>query len=189
MRLLIIDNYDSFTYNLVELVRQTTDIPFDVYFNDNIDIQAVDNYQKILISPGPGLPEEAGLSCDIIRKYSHSKEILGICLGHQAIATVFGGSLYHLPDVYHGLEEEIQITEPVCPLFEDIPLPFKAALYHSWAVSTRDLPDCLSPVAFSGHGILMGLKHNKFDVYGLQFHPESVMTPYGFQIMYNWLKR
>ncbi|MHC1707687.1 MAG: aminodeoxychorismate/anthranilate synthase component II [Bacteroidales bacterium] len=187
MKLLLIDNYDSFTYNLVELIRKVSDVAFDVVLNDQFDIQSVDNYDKILISPGPGLPEDAGKTQEVIRQYHLTKDILGVCLGHQAIAKTFGASLYNLESVYHGITGEIRITDSESSLFIGLPRVFQAGLYHSWAVSANGLPESLIPIAMSSDGIIMGLKHRDFNIYGLQFHPESVMTPLGSVILKNWL--
>ena len=187
MKLLVIDNYDSFTFNLIELIRNCSPVEFEVFYNDKIEVIQAANYDKILISPGPGLPDKAGVSCEIIKKLAPVKNILGICLGHQAIATVFGGSLFNLNEVSHGKVGVMTVLDRNNPLFINIPDTFSAGLYHSWAVSKNHLPSCLIPIAESETNTIMGIRHHAYNVYGLQFHPESVMTPLGKSILLNWL--
>ena len=188
MQLLIIDNYDSFTYNLVQLVAESNLCNYTVIKNDKISLKQVAKYDKILISPGPGLPKETKSLFEIIDKYSHSKSILGVCLGHQAIAEFFGAKLYNLKQVYHGLKVNIKITDRNEYIFAGLPKQIKVGLYHSWAVSNEKLPQYLSITALSDDNIIMAISHNKYDVKGIQFHPESIMTDFGKQIIWNFLR-
>ncbi|MCX8020563.1 MAG: aminodeoxychorismate/anthranilate synthase component II [Chitinophagaceae bacterium] len=191
MKVVVIDNYDSFTYNLVHLVRQIIHTEPDVFRNDEVNLENLQSYDKILLSPGPGIPEEAGLLLPIIQKYAPTKSILGVCLGHQAIAQVFGGQLLNLSDVYHGVATDIIVElregRPVSSLFSGITSPFPAGRYHSWIVSRERFPDSLEITATDSQGRIMALQHKVFDVQGVQFHPESVLTPDGEIIMKNWL--
>ncbi|HRY32033.1 MAG TPA: aminodeoxychorismate/anthranilate synthase component II [Bacteroidales bacterium] len=187
MRLLLLDNYDSFTYNLVELIRSLRGPVCEVVPHDRFDPASLPDYSKVLISPGPGLPSGAGLSCELIRRLGPEQSLLGICLGHQAIATVFGAGLYRMERVFHGKVTEVSVLDKDEVLFRNLPHAFNAGLYHSWAVEAASLPSCLIPTAVSGEGVLMGLRHSSRDIHGLQFHPESVMTPTGRQILTNWI--
>lgn len=187
MNICIIDNYDSFTYNLVQIIERFSKYSYEVRKNDRIDIDEVQKFEKILFSPGPGIPSEAGKMCQIIRQYSKTKSILGICLGHQAITEVFGGAIYNLPKPLHGIKENILITDPKEYLFNGLPEEIEGGLYHSWAVDEASLPSSLKVTAKSNSGIIMGISHTEYDVKGLQFHPESIMTPYGEKIIENWL--
>jgi len=187
-KILVIDNYDSFTYNLVHYINQVSGHEPDVFRNDEIALGDVEEYEKILISPGPGLPVEAGICLDLITQYAQSKCILGICLGHQAIGEAFGGTLVNLDRVYHGLATPVTIMEPGDPLFRNIPAVILAGRYHSWVVNNIGLPDCLAVTCRDENGLIMGISHRQFDVRGLQFHPESVLTEYGFEIMRNWIE-
>jgi anthranilate synthase component 2 len=190
MKILVFDNYDSFTYNLVHLVEKITHGKVDVYRNDKIAMEKVNDYDKIILSPGPGIPEEAGMLLPLIKQYAATKSILGVCLGHQAIAQAFGGSLINLSEVYHGVATPIQLKENVSSeLYADMPSSFEVGRYHSWVVSKDDLPKELTITAEDEHGFIMGLKHESYDVEGVQFHPESVLTPLGETIMYNWLSK
>lgn len=184
---MVLDNYDSFTYNLVHILKELTGNPVDVHRNNEIDIEAVSEYDKIVISPGPGVPNEAGITKNIISRYAPSKSILGVCLGCQAIAEVFGGSLLNLDRVYHGVSTEISVTGSADKLFNMIPATFEAGRYHSWVVNDKDLPSCLRITARDEDGLIMALSHTGYDVRGVQFHPESVMTPHGKTILRNWL--
>ncbi len=186
-KILVIDNYDSFTYNLVHYIENLTDDPLDVFRNDKIKLDAIQEYDKILLSPGPGIPIEAGICLDIIKKYSASKSILGVCLGHQAIAEAFGGRLINLDKVYHGVSTTINIIAPEDRLFKEIPGTLEVGRYHSWVVSREDLPDCFKITSLDEQGIIMGISHKEFDVKGVQFHPESVLTKHGLKIIENWL--
>jgi anthranilate synthase component 2 len=185
-KILIIDNYDSFTFNLTQIVEELN-YDYCVIKNDTVLREEVDQFSKILISPGPGTPSEAGFLNDIILKYADSKSILGVCLGHQAIASVFGAELYNLNNVRHGVAVEIKITDHDDYLFENIPYHFDAGLYHSWAVSGDNFPDCLKATSYCDNNIMMSLAHRSYDLRGVQFHPESIMTAYGRRIIRNWL--
>ena len=185
MRIAIIDNYDSFTFNLVHLVKEHgADIR--VMRNDRLDPEELEPYDKILLSPGPGIPSEAGLMPEIIRRYAGSKPILGICLGEQAIGEAFGGKLVNLDQVFHGIQTPCRrITEDY--LLAGLPEEFPVGRYHSWVVDAATLPSCLELIALSPEGQVMALRHRSLDLRGLQFHPESVLTPCGAQIIDNWL--
>jgi anthranilate synthase component 2 len=186
-KILVIDNYDSFTYNLVYYIEKLTGICPSVYRNDEISLEDVDDYEKILLSPGPGVPVDAGICIDLIRKYAPTKSILGICLGHQAIGEAFGGRILNLSSVYHGIASPILITEGSDPLFLNIPSTIIGGRYHSWVVSDTYLPDCFKITCKDETGIIMGISHKTYDVRGLQFHPESVLTEHGIDIIANWI--
>ena len=185
---MVLDNYDSFTYNLVHILKELTGGPVDVYRNNEITLEDAAKYDKIIISPGPGVPDEAGITKELISHYAPSKSILGVCLGCQAIAEVFGGSLINLDRVYHGVKTNIIVTDKEDKLFNDIPGSFEAGRYHSWVVNEHDLPSNLTITARDDDGMIMALSHNQFDVKGVQFHPESVMTEYGKKVLQNWLE-
>jgi len=185
--ILIIDNYDSFTYNLVHLVNEIG-LECDVWRNDQFDIADVDAYSHIILSPGPGIPSEAGLLLQVIEKYAPTKSIFGVCLGQQAIAEVFGGKLYNLPQPMHGIATPIKVTDDTEQLFKGLPESFKVGRYHSWVVE-KDLPEVLTVTAIDEEdNSVMALRHKEYDVRGVQFHPESVLTEYGKEMMENWLK-
>lgn len=186
-KILVIDNYDSFTYNLVHYLEEL-DCEVTILRNDELDIDEVADYDKILLSPGPGLPDEAGLLKKVIGTYARTKSILGICLGQQAIAEVFGGSLKNLPEVFHGVATKITIIVDNETLFEGMPKEIEVGRYHSWSVNLADLPAVLEATSIDGKGNIMSLRHTLFDVKGVQFHPESVLTPQGKQIIKNWIK-
>lgn len=186
MKILIVDNYDSFTYNLRQIVEEFH-LDYSVIKNDQLIIEDVEQFSKILISPGPGLPSEAGLVKEIISKFATTKKILGICLGHQAIAEVFGGELFNFPVVRHGVTTNVSVIDTTDYLFEKIPSEFEAGLYHSWAVSKRNFPDCLKITSLGNDDVIMSISHVEYDVKGVQFHPESIMTKYGNQLIKNWL--
>ncbi|MCH5319529.1 MAG: aminodeoxychorismate/anthranilate synthase component II [Paramuribaculum sp.] len=186
MKLLIFDNYDSFTYNIVHAVRALGVEP-SVARNDQIDLREAGKYDKIIISPGPGIPSEAGILKELLAEYAESKSILGVCLGHQAIAARFGGSLINLPEVFHGIKSEIDIVKPDY-IFESLPDKIDVGRYHSWAVDRESIPEDLEVTAVSKEGCVMALRHKEFDVRGVQFHPESILTPEGNRIIENWLK-
>jgi anthranilate synthase component 2 len=188
MKIMVLDNYDSFTYNLVHILKELSGGPVDVFRNDEITLEDVESYDKIIISPGPGVPDEAGITKNLIDHFAPSKSILGVCLGCQAIAEVFGGSLTNLDRVYHGVKTEIIVTGEDDILFHDVPLNFEAGRYHSWVVNEKDLPSCLRITAKDGEGMIMALSHAEYDVKGVQFHPESVMTESGKKILLNWLE-
>lgn len=186
MRLLIVDNYDSFTYNIVHLVKELGVIP-EVYRNDRIELEEVERYDKIILSPGPGIPDEAGILNSLVVRYAPTKSILGICLGEQAIGECFGGKLSNLPEVYHGVATSIQVVKKD-PLFEGLGKRFEAGRYHSWVVDRKNFPACLQITAVDEKGEIMALAHREYDVRGVQFHPESILTPRGKKIMENWLR-
>jgi len=183
-KILVIDNYDSFTYNLVHYLE---DLGCEVVVkrNDQLKLEEVDNFEKIVLSPGPGIPDEAGLLKEIIAKYAPTKSIFGVCLGQQAIGEVFGGKLINLDEVYHGVATKI-ILENEEPLFEGLPREIVVGRYHSWVVDPQ-LPDVLEATSFDENGQLMSIRHKTYDVCAVQFHPESVLTPQGKQILKNWL--
>ena len=185
MKIVIIDNYDSFTYNLSHLVKELgADVT--VLRNDRFALPDLAAYDKILLSPGPGIPEEAGLLLDVIRTYAGQKPILGICLGEQAIGEVMGGRLTNLTEVYHGVQTPVELTADD-PIFAGLPRRFPVGRYHSWVVDRDSMPDCLEVTAVSEEGYVMALRHRTFDVRGIQFHPESVLTPDGKTLLKNWL--
>ena len=209
MKILVFDNYDSFTYNLVHLVEKITHSKVDVFRNDRIPLEKVREYDKIILSPGPGIPVEAGLLLPLIREYAASKSILGVCLGHQAIGEAFGGKLVNLSKVYHGVATKIEVglasrslsegwsrelgvgsreSGVRSPLFENLPNVIEVGRYHSWIVSDENFPDELEVTARDDNNYIMGLQHKNFDVQGVQFHPESILTPRGEDILRNWLK-
>lgn len=185
----IIDNYDSFTYNLVQLVEQAG-ARVTVLRNDRFALPDLAAYDKLLLSPGPGIPQEAGLLMPVIRTYAATKPILGVCLGEQAIGEAFGAQLCNLSDVFHGVQTEISLDGPGVAddyLFDGLPRRLAVGRYHSWVVSHENLPDVLAVTAVSDEGLTMGLRHRMLDVHGIQFHPESVLTPLGERIIQNWI--
>jgi anthranilate synthase component 2 len=223
MKILVFDNYDSFTYNLVHLVEKILHQKVDVYRNDQIPLENVKAYDKIILSPGPGIPEEAGLLLPLIKEYAATKSILGVCLGHQAIGQAFGGKLINLSTVYHGVATPVQIVnresaivnrqsangkKPVTgnrqpatagavtqdtiitkhSLFDGLPNEFEVGRYHSWVVSEEGFPEELEITARDANNFIMALQHKTYDVQGVQFHPESVLTPRGEEILRNWLR-
>ncbi len=185
MKIVIIDNYDSFTYNLSHLVKELG-AETTVLRNDKFQLPQLEVFDKIILSPGPGIPSEAGLLLDVIRTYAGRKPILGVCLGHQAIGEVFGARLENLSEVFHGVATPCHITRQD-PLFTGIESEFTIGRYHSWVVSRQELPPCLEVVAESDEGQIMALRHSEYDVRGIQFHPESVLTPDGSTMLRNWL--
>ncbi|MBX2921093.1 MAG: aminodeoxychorismate/anthranilate synthase component II [Chitinophagaceae bacterium] len=191
MKILVFDNYDSFTYNLVHLVEKILDEKVDVFRNDKISLEKVKDYDKIILSPGPGVPGEAGLLLPLIKAYAATKSILGVCLGHQAIGEAFGGKLVNLSTVYHGVAAPVNIKKingnSVSPLFAGLKERMDVGRYHSWVVSDEDFPEELEVTARDDNNYIMALQHKKYDVQGVQFHPESVLTPDGEMIMRNWL--
>ncbi len=187
MKILVFDNYDSFTYNLVHLVEKITGEKVDVFRNDQIALSDVAAYDKIILSPGPGIPEEAGLLLPLIKQYAATKSILGVCLGHQAIAEAFGGSLTNLSTVFHGVATPITINNKQSKILQSLPERIEVGRYHSWIVNKDDLPSVLEVTATDENGYIMALQHKTLDVQGVQFHPESVLTPDGEKIMQNWL--
>jgi anthranilate synthase component 2 len=187
MKILVFDNYDSFTYNLVHLVEKIMHQKVDVFRNDQIPLEKVREYDKIILSPGPGIPEEAGLLLPLIKEYAPTKSILGVCLGHQAIGEAFGGKLINLSTVYHGVATPVQITNSKAPLFKGLGDTIEVGRYHSWIIADKNFPEELEVTAIEEHGYIMALQHKKYDVQGVQFHPESVLTPDGEKILRNWL--
>ncbi|MFT3680580.1 MAG: aminodeoxychorismate/anthranilate synthase component II [Ferruginibacter sp.] len=194
MKILVFDNYDSFTYNLVHLVEKIIHGKVDVYRNDQIALEKVNEYDKIILSPGPGIPSEAGLLLPLIKQYAPVKSILGVCLGHQAIGEVFGATLENLSTVYHGVATPIRLKEDsnaqvvLHPVLKDMPATIEVGRYHSWVVSKENFPhEELEITAEDDNGYIMGLQHKKYDVQGVQFHPESVLTPDGEKMLRNWL--
>lgn len=186
-KILVIDNYDSFTWNLVHCIEKLTGQYPDVYRNDEIEIEKIAGYDKILISPGPGIPSESGICLELIQRYAPVRSILGICLGHQAICEAFGGKILNLSTVYHGIASPVKIKAADDPLFKNIPGMIMAGRYHSWVASKKHLPECLKITCEDENGIIMGLSHRNYNVRGLQFHPESIMTEYGPEIIKNWI--
>jgi anthranilate synthase component II len=187
MKILILDNYDSFTYNLVHIVRELN-YDYEVHRNNKIELEVVNHFDKILISPGPGIPDEAGIMKQVIERYGPTKSILGICLGHQGIAEVYGGKLFNIPRVLHGVTSMTHVVDKNEILFHGVPDVFQVCHYHSWAVIPSTLPAVLKVTATNEEGMIMGLRHEKYDVRGLQFHPESIMTPEGPRMIQNWLR-
>ena len=185
MKIVIIDNYDSFTYNLSHLVKELG-AEVTVLRNDQFSLDEIEAYDRIILSPGPGIPSEAGLLLDVIRTYAARKPILGVCLGHQAIGEAFGGKLENLSDVFHGVATPCHLTSDD-PLFSSISRDFTIGRYHSWVVSREGLPDCLEVTAVSDEGQIMALRHRELNVRGIQFHPESVLTPEGRIIIKNFI--
>ena len=186
MKTVIIDNYDSFTYNLAHLVKELG-AEVDVLRNDKFELEELEKYDKIILSPGPGIPEEAGLLLEVIRTYAGRKPILGVGLGEQAIGQAFGGKLTNLSEVFHGIQTNVKIKNKDY-IFSGLPTEIPVGRYHSWVVDTDGFPEELVITAISSEGQIMALKHREYDVHGIQFHPESVLTPDGKQIVGNWLK-
>lgn len=187
MKILVIDNYDSFTYNLVHAIKKISGQAVDVYRNDEISLKEINKYDKIVLSPGPGIPEEAGLLLDIIKEYAPKKCMLGVCLGHQAIGQAFGGKLHNMNRVLHGIATPVKLTQNKSVLFNSLPETFEVGRYHSWIVQDEKLPDCFEVTSYDEDGMIMSMKHKDFDVQGVQFHPESVLTPLGEKMIENWL--
>lgn len=185
MKIVIIDNYDSFTYNLSHLVKELG-AEVTVYRNDKFELSSLQQFDKIILSPGPGIPSEAGLLLDVIREYAGKKPILGVCLGHQAIGESFGGRLTNLSDVFHGVATPCNIVADDY-IFEGMTSPIEVGRYHSWVVDAESIPSCLEATSLSDEGYIMSLRHRDYDIRGIQFHPESVLTPQGHQIILNWI--
>lgn len=188
MKILVLDNYDSFTYNLVQYVQELLEQKIDVYRNDAISLEAVEAYDAVILSPGPGLPGEAGIMPTLIQQYASTKPILGVCLGHQAIGEAFGAALLNLEDVYHGIETAITRTGVEEPLFKGLPDHFQAGRYHSWVVQKNSLPAELLITAVDDRGEIMAMRHRDYNLRGVQFHPESIMTPEGKQMLQNFFR-
>jgi len=189
MKILVFDNYDSFTYNLVHLIKKVSeDVEVEVYRNDEIPLEKVGEYDKIILSPGPGVPTEAGLLLPLIKEYAATKPILGVCLGHQAIGEAFGGTLVNLTTVYHGVSTNCKLLDRGNKLFQGLPEEITIGRYHSWVIKEDGFPGELEVTAVDDNGYIMALQHKTYDVKGVQFHPESVLTPDGETIMRNWLR-
>ncbi|NDC77557.1 MAG: aminodeoxychorismate/anthranilate synthase component II [Chitinophagia bacterium] len=192
-RILVFDNYDSFTYNLVQLVERITGRRPDVRRNDEMPLADAESYDRIILSPGPGIPEEAGLLLPLIRAYASSRPMLGVCLGHQAIGQAFGARLANLSRVYHGIATEVRLVADLEPSscgddwFAGLSEGITVGRYHSWVVEEDGMPDCLEVTARDAEGRVMALRHRTFDVHGVQFHPESILTPEGERMLRNWL--
>ncbi len=187
MNILVFDNYDSFTYNLVQMIEEIVGHEVDVIRNDQIPLGEIEKYDKIILSPGPGIPEEAGILLDLIKTYAPTKSIFGVCLGQQAIAEAFGGSLINLSEIFHGVATDAKQTQEH-ELFNGLPEILQVGRYHSWAVNPDDFPEDLMVTSVDNQGMIMSLKHKKYDVHGVQYHPESILTPNGRQIIENFLK-
>ncbi len=188
MKIVIIDNYDSFTYNLVHAIKKLSGQSVDVIRNDELELKDLEPYDRIVLSPGPGIPSEAGLLMEIIKEFAPRKCILGVCLGHQAIGESFGAKLTNMSHVLHGIATPICVTSSDPVLFEGLPDKFEVGRYHSWNVDPVGLPDCLEITSLDETGQIMSMKHKEYNVRGVQFHPESVLTPLGEQMLANWLK-
>jgi anthranilate synthase component 2 len=187
VKILLFDNYDSFTYNLVHVIKSLGYEDVDVYRNDKIELSQIDQYDKIILSPGPGIPYEAGLMMQLIEQYADKKSILGVCLGHQAIGEAFGGTLENIPTVFHGVQTAINIVSEDY-IFAGLPKQIQAGRYNSWIVSNKNLPADIEVTAIDDQGDIMALKHKKFDLHGVQFHPESILTPDGKRIIQNFIE-
>lgn len=187
MNILIIDNYDSFTYNLVHMVEKITGVFPAVYRNDEISVEAVGNYDLIMLSPGPGIPDEAGILKEVIATYAGKKPIFGVCLGLQAITEVFGGTIINLEDVFHGVATEMKITDTNATIFKDIPESFLAARYHSWAATDVGFPEEIKVTARDEDGLIQAIEHKEYMISAVQFHPESILTEVGEQMVRNFI--
>lgn len=186
-KILVFDNYDSFTYNLVQLIERILETKVDVVKNDEISLEEIDKYDKIVLSPGPGIPEEAGILLELIKKYAPTKSILGVCLGQQAIAEAFGGSLINLSEIFHGVATSAELIKPGTKIFKNLSSGLEVGRYHSWVVNREGFPEELEITAVDKDGMIMALQHKTYDVHGVQFHPESILTPEGETIIRNFL--
>ena len=186
MKILVFDNYDSFTYNLVQMIEKIMGEKVEVFRNDQITLEEIEKYDKIILSPGPGIPEEAGILLDLIKKYAPTKSIFGVCLGQQAIAEAFGGSLINLTEIYHGVATESKKIKEHS-ILKNLPEVLEVGRYHSWAVHPDDFPEELEITSVDKNGMIMSLKHKTYDVHAVQYHPESILTPKGFDILQNFL--
>lgn len=185
-KILVLDNYDSFTYNLVHIIRELGH-NMDIFRNDQISVEEVKRYDKILLSPGPGIPNEAGIMKQVITTYAPSKSMLGVCLGHQGIAECFGAKLYNLPHVLHGVTSTLEVVDSNEKLFAGLPSQFTVTHYHSWVVAPDTMPESIKVTSTNAQGLVLSLAHARFDVRGVQFHPESIMTEHGKKMIQNWL--
>jgi anthranilate synthase component II len=186
MKILVLDNYDSFTYNLVHIIRELG-YDYEVYRNDKISIDDVGRFDKILLSPGPGIPDEAGILKEVVKKYGATKSILGVCLGHQGIAEVYGAKIYNIENVLHGVTSQLKVEDGTNKLFRGLPERFRVTHYHSWAVAPDSINGNMKVTSTNDAGLVMAFSHKTFDVHGVQFHPESVMTEHGKKIIENWI--
>ncbi len=186
-KILVFDNYDSFTYNLVHAVESITGESVDVFRNDQISLEQVNEYDRIILSPGPGVPKDAGIMPALLKEYAATKNILGVCLGHQAITENFGGSIYNLDEVYHGIATEINVLSAENTVFKGLPAMVEVGRYHSWVADKASFPEELIITAVDKDGLIMACKHKTYKVEGVQFHPESILTPQGIEMMRNWL--
>tara|TARA_R110001592_G_C13155996_1_gene748528 strand:+ start:1656 stop:2228 length:573 start_codon:yes stop_codon:yes gene_type:complete len=186
-KILVLDNYDSFTYNLVHYIEAGGDYEVDVFRNDEISLEEVDKYDTIVLSPGPGLPSEAGILKELIKQYAPTKKILGVCLGMQAIGEVYGGELENLDNVYHGVATDLSVTDTSDLIYKNLPQSFKVGRYHSWVISRNNFPEELNVTAVEENNQIMSLKHKDYNLYGVQFHPESILTENGKAIINNFL--
>jgi anthranilate synthase component 2 len=188
MKILVLDNYDSFTYNLVHIIRELG-VDYEVHRNDKISIDKVEEFDKIMLSPGPGIPNEAGIMKDVIKRYGPTKSILGVCLGHQGIAEVYGATLFNIENVLHGGTSQVNVSQLKSKLFKGLPGNFRVTHYHSWAVVPASINGNLLVTASNDIGLVMAIQHKEYDVHGVQFHPESVMTEHGKEIISNWISK
>ncbi len=188
MKILILDNYDSFTYNLAHMVEKITNKTPDVYRNDQIAIEEVGNYDLIILSPGPGIPDEAGILKEVVKTYAGKKPIFGVCLGLQAITEVFGGKIINMDEVFHGVATEMKVTKPNTIIFQNVPETFEAARYHSWIASNENFPEALEVTAIDQDGGVMAIRHRTHNISAVQFHPESILTEVGEQIVRNFIE-
>ncbi|MEO8147213.1 MAG: aminodeoxychorismate/anthranilate synthase component II [Bacteroidia bacterium] len=187
MKLLLLDNYDSFTFNLLHYVEQVNDVDVKVFRNDEISIEAVDEYDSIILSPGPGLPKDAGILLEVIKQYASTKKILGVCLGMQAIGEAYGGTLKNLNKVQHGISRPTFIADKDELLYKNLPSEINCGRYHSWVVDEKTFPDCLKITAVDKEKNIMSLRHTIYNVCGVQFHPESILTEHGLKMIENWM--
>lgn len=187
LKVLVFDNYDSFTYNLVQIIERILNQKVDVVRNDQITLEEIEKYDKIILSPGPGIPEEAGILLDVIRAYAPTKSILGVCLGQQAIAEAFGGNLINLSEIFHGVATSAELVKENTKIFRNLTSGIEVGRYHSWAVNPEGFPEELEITAVDKDGMIMALQHKTYDVHGVQFHPESILTPDGEVIIRNFL--
>ncbi|PJA07451.1 MAG: aminodeoxychorismate/anthranilate synthase component II [Flavobacteriales bacterium CG_4_10_14_0_2_um_filter_32_8] len=186
-KILVIDNYDSFTYNLVHYIESNPSYKVDVFRNDEITLDKVGKYNTIILSPGPGLPKDAGILHEVIKTFAPTKKILGVCLGMQAIGEFFGATLVNLSNVYHGIATPIQVLNKECSLFKNLPQHFIVGRYHSWVISRKNFPKDLIVTSIAENEQIMSIQHKKYNIYGVQFHPESILTEYGKDIIANFL--
>lgn len=187
LKVLVFDNYDSFTYNLVQIIERILNQKVDVVRNDQITLEEIGKYDKIILSPGPGIPEEAGILLELIKEYAPTKSILGVCLGQQAIAEAFGGNLINLSEIFHGVATSAELVKENTKIFKNLTSGMQVGRYHSWAVNPEDFPEELEITAVDKDGMIMALQHKTYDVHGVQFHPESILTPDGEVIIRNFL--